>query len=258
MKKFRKLVPALCMLLISAVLLGTSTFAWFSMNTTVTATGMQVTAKTDHTYLLITKNSENKDIATLLKELQTTPTNANAEVKFTGSSELTPSAHKEFGATGASTAAAKTDNWYTAASNNPNDHTAADGSEKTLAQLGVELGGYVRKETVYITVTKDSTKATNLTVSAKVAKATSDSETADITPIRVLVVCGDEYVEFDSTKKVSGDVVIAAEIASSALTQVDIYIYYDGNDQKVTTNNAKNLDGATIDLTFTVTPSTAA
>lgn len=44
MKKFSKLIPAFCMLLISAMLMGTSTFAWFSMNTQVTATGMQVKA----------------------------------------------------------------------------------------------------------------------------------------------------------------------------------------------------------------------
>lgn len=41
----KKLIPAICMLLIAAAMLGTSTFAWFSMNTKVTATGMQVTAK---------------------------------------------------------------------------------------------------------------------------------------------------------------------------------------------------------------------
>ena len=44
MKKFKKLIPALAMLLVSASMLGTSTFAWFSMNTSVQATGMQVQA----------------------------------------------------------------------------------------------------------------------------------------------------------------------------------------------------------------------
>lgn len=42
--KMKKLIPALAMLLVSAILLGTSTYAWFSMNTQVTATGMQVKA----------------------------------------------------------------------------------------------------------------------------------------------------------------------------------------------------------------------
>lgn len=42
----RKLVPAFVLLLVSAILLGTSTYAWFSMNTTVTATNMSVKATT--------------------------------------------------------------------------------------------------------------------------------------------------------------------------------------------------------------------
>lgn len=42
----KKLIPAICMLLVSACLLGTSTYAWFSMNKTVSATGMSVTAST--------------------------------------------------------------------------------------------------------------------------------------------------------------------------------------------------------------------
>ena len=45
--KVKKLIPALCMLLVSAILLGSSTYAWFSMNTQVTATGMQVKAQAE-------------------------------------------------------------------------------------------------------------------------------------------------------------------------------------------------------------------
>lgn len=44
MKKTLKLIPAIAMLLVSAVLVSTATFAWFSMNTQVTAKGMQVKA----------------------------------------------------------------------------------------------------------------------------------------------------------------------------------------------------------------------
>ena len=43
----KKLIPAICMLLISACMFGTSTFAWFSMNNTVTVSGMEVTAVAD-------------------------------------------------------------------------------------------------------------------------------------------------------------------------------------------------------------------
>ena len=53
----KKLIPAICMTLIAAALFATSTFAWFSMNTQVTATGMQVVAKSDNTYLLISQTN---------------------------------------------------------------------------------------------------------------------------------------------------------------------------------------------------------
>ena len=51
--KFKRLIPALAMLLVSAILLGTSTFAWFSMNTQVSATGMQVKAVAEDGLLII-------------------------------------------------------------------------------------------------------------------------------------------------------------------------------------------------------------
>ena len=53
MKHTKKLIPAIGMLLLSACMLVTSTFAWFSMNEKVTATGMSVTAKGDQVYLQI-------------------------------------------------------------------------------------------------------------------------------------------------------------------------------------------------------------
>ena len=45
MKKARKIIPALAMLLVSAIMMSTASFAWFTMNEKVTATGMQVQAK---------------------------------------------------------------------------------------------------------------------------------------------------------------------------------------------------------------------
>lgn len=45
MKKMRKLIPAFAMLLVSAIMMSTASFAWFTMNEEVTATGMQVQAQ---------------------------------------------------------------------------------------------------------------------------------------------------------------------------------------------------------------------
>jgi hypothetical protein len=43
----KKLIPALALLIISAVVMSTASYAWFSMNTQVTATGMQVKAQVE-------------------------------------------------------------------------------------------------------------------------------------------------------------------------------------------------------------------
>lgn len=45
MKKMRRLIPAIAMLLVSAVMLSTASFAWFTMNEAVTATGMNIQAQ---------------------------------------------------------------------------------------------------------------------------------------------------------------------------------------------------------------------
>ena len=102
MKKFKKLIPALCMLLISAVLMGTSTYAWFSMNKTVTATGMQVTAKNDSIFLIVGSG------ATTAAELQKTNATTVA-ASTTSKTSILPSAHKSIDNT---TAAEELGNWY--------------------------------------------------------------------------------------------------------------------------------------------------
>lgn len=241
MKKFRKLVPALCMLLISAVLLGTSTFAWFSMNTTVTATGMQVTAKTDHTYLLIST----------LPDKIGTPTEANKEVTFTGTSELAPSAHDDFDN---GKDAATVGKWYTAVSDNP--QTGVMSGTKTYLETG-NFSQYVLKQTVYISITEGSVAAKDLKVKATIDDSDKSDSKNDITPIRVLVVCGENYVELDSTKTDFASTVLRTTISDTDIVAVDIYIYYDGTDDAVTTNNSAKLAGAKVDLEFSVTQQTA-
>ena len=54
MKKMRRMIPALCMLLVSAIMLTTASYAWFTMNEEVTASGMQVKAKADGSLLIST------------------------------------------------------------------------------------------------------------------------------------------------------------------------------------------------------------
>jgi hypothetical protein len=52
MKKFIKLIPALAMLLIATMLVSTATFAWFSMNSSVSVTGMQIKTRVSDNLLI--------------------------------------------------------------------------------------------------------------------------------------------------------------------------------------------------------------
>ena len=61
----KKLIPALALLLVSAVLLATSSFAWFSMNTTVTVTGMEVKTKVSSNLLISPNTTESNFTAQL-------------------------------------------------------------------------------------------------------------------------------------------------------------------------------------------------
>ncbi len=108
--KFKRLIPALAMLLVSAILLGTSTFAWFSMNTTVNATNMRVRAVAEQGILINEVNTaadthwDNEATAN-----QTNPDDATANTR----SLLYP----------ASTADGST--WYHAASKKSNSAASA-------------------------------------------------------------------------------------------------------------------------------------
>lgn len=81
MKKFKKLIPALCMLLVSSVMLGTTTFAWFSMNRTVTATGMAIKAEVS-TQLLIKGSADSAAYKSAINFTSTTDSAVNSNNKL--------------------------------------------------------------------------------------------------------------------------------------------------------------------------------
>ena len=91
MKKMRRLIPAFAMLLIAATMLSTASFAWFTMSTNVTASGMQIQAQADSS-LVISREplTYNSGLASV---------DFAAPVK-----KLVPMTYGEYTATGATTA----------------------------------------------------------------------------------------------------------------------------------------------------------
>lgn len=267
----KKLIPAICMTLIAAVMLASSTFAWFSMNTQVTATGMQVVAKSDNTYLLI--SSTNSTAETIQSENMTTTalTVSDADAKVypcapaTSSTEvayLTTSGKTVSGAlittagvevTNMATAEAVT-NWYTANAASSSASTINAGTARQLT----DFTGYVIQKTVYLTVAKGANAANNLKVTPTIELKSGNSEKT-VDAVRVLITTSDDG--FKILKKASGAVGIEGsntDLTDSTVLTVKIYIYIDGNDSTVFTNNAVKLDMATISLLFSVDAVTAA
>lgn len=263
MKKFKKLIPALCMLLVSAVMLGTTTFAWFSMNDKANVSGMQITAKTNDTYLLI---SDTKTTAT---EIQKNP-GTSVDFGMSAATKLYPSApvmgEPEINYfTGATTPAVKiTDketaavatNWYTAQA------AAADKTDiktDTAKQLTTSnFSEYVLAKTVYLTVAKDVNAANKLTVTPTFTAL--DGKT--ISGVKVLVVVTYEDAKGLKTTKIvtikSTDTAVNLydnenqHVIDSKVVTVSMFLYYDGTDDSVFTNNAANIGGAKVEFEFKV------
>lgn len=264
----KKLIPAICMTLIAAVMLASSTFAWFSMNTQVTANGMQVAAKSDNTYLLISsdkttaaeiqdQNQITVDLAVGSSEAKVypcAPAISDTEVGY-----LTTSGKKVGGATietagvkvaSMATASAFT-NWYTATAETSGASSMKDGTARQLTAFT----GYVIRRTVYLTVAVGANAANNLTVTPTI---TGTGE--DFTAAHVIVATSDGgFANLTSTNNGTKAEIKGSNTALTALTvlTVEIYIYIDGNNTNIFTNNIADLTGVTIELAFDVEAVTA-
>ncbi len=227
MKKFRKLIPALFMLLVSALFVGTSTYAWFSMNTQVTANNMQVKAKSNATYLLIGDDSAKAADSAKTDAAGTDLTNSHAaKLTTTDNTELKcyPTAYYAAEGTlnGHTTAAGK---WYTTSSDK---HDTAVSGSAAIKEVTEGDKDYMLTYKMYLTLTNDSE---NYTGKLKVTPAFTNNDAA----VKAMVVIGTEKHIVDSTNTAfttTGDVTLTATTA----VEVTVYVYVDGNSTNVNSN----------------------
>lgn len=256
MKKFKKLIPAMCMLLISAVMLGSSTFAWFSMNNKVTATGMEVTAKANTQYFIISKS--------------TTFTDNNVSVGFNGKKEVYPVSYLEDAGdvtalndkidgtkkyTNTDDAPAIGD-WYTA---NSKEYNISSNKLANVQRIGkdkaaFENTAYFAKYTFYVGLAEKSSDYTGkLTVSVEYAKAPhvsvnavvvlkgkASSQAADADEI----VTNHIFTETEKAKASANNYYLSATTEPESFVEVSVYVYVDGNDSGVIDSNLTALNGA--------------
>lgn len=228
MKKFKKLIPALCMLLISAVLMGTSTYAWFSMNMNVSATGMTVTAKSNSTYLLI-GTSDNK----------TDKENSNVSIIATNASDnVYPAAFNN-------TASAiqvggkeiKAYSWYTANSKDPSKtgtgNEILNAVELTEAQLNPAEGNkYALINDFYLTLSKDSEDLKDGTLSVTLKKGEGAHEAVAV----IIKVSSGEQSVYYSLSTTEAVTINNFNLTNATSYKVTVFTYFDGNNGSVTSN----------------------
>ena len=257
MKKFRKLLPALSMLLISALLMGSSTFAWFSMNTTVTATGMQVEATAPKS--LSISNAAGG-----------TFTNSVSSATSTKSTLIPVST-------------ADLTSWFYIKDAGGIDYNNSEFTTKTtFSTVTTNATSYYAKHSFWLKVTGGSetdNSYTKLFVKAIDVKNGDVDATANLPKaLRVGVVCGEKKYIYapkntgvqykaiaslentDKPKLTESNVVLGTLSSASTLVdkidgtakQVDVYIWFEGQDENCKSSEAINIQAYTITLTFEV------
>ena len=262
----KKLIPALCMLLVAAALMGTSTYAWFSMNTQVTATGMQVKATTSKNLLIKGEaDTEYTPIGTQDSDTKAlTPVSVNCPT----------------------TENLSTKTFYKANSEGVDVASGVLTSGKTELSTATANAEY-RKSTFSLKVDGDTEdKFSNIYVSGiTVAKTDGNALASDISKaIRVAVSCTNgstsyTYIfapnggSYTDGKSVSGftakvgdtpsSITLAAQaistvgtastlgsLAGGATLDVDVYVWYEGNDTECTTANAVSVESLKVVVEF--------
>ena len=245
----KQLMASIAMVVVAAVALASATYAWFVTNNTVTATTSTISAQSNAAFMTIeegTSGASTSDATT-------------ATYKTTDSIALYP----------ARVQANATLTFETAYGTNPNDGTLKSG---TLVNVGTP-GEAVTKTFAKQNDFNISTKGTNLT-DMKVQSVAMSTETNEFTnseinsAVRVLIVCGDNWEVWNpSTGKCIQSKtnlttsptgyeasVLSGNITTGTDTVVNTYIYYDGDDTNIFTNNLSDLTtSSNVLITFTAT-----
>ena len=242
MKMTRKIIPAIVMLLVSAIMLSTASFAWFASSTTVDATGMSVTAQSAAKFIEIT----NADKASYSSSATAKTASAVVDLvhaKIDGGNK-------------------KTVTWYVGTSADPDNKGTTDTSKSfTLDADGkADVNGDSAKESLALVNTfwvrmssGSTTDLAKLKIQSVTVSGTGDKLNK---ALRVLVVGPDGSQLWTNT---SGTMALAtgancADYFMATVTKTEaeftVYVYYDGDDAVSTTNNALTLNGLSVSIKF--------
>lgn len=257
----KQLMAAIAMVVVAGVALSSATYAWFVSNNSVTATTSTISAQSNAAFMYIRdKDEESTDLTVDTSSVTSTalyPAHWVTEKTGNYASADIGKFYTAYGTTAADGTMVASTLTIVPKSSNEGD---TDGSP-----LAAVTGAYAVKNTFF--VGSKGTELSNLVVSAAALKnedgsnSTSTNDDLD-DALRILVTCGSNWVLCDKSSILAANdgntTNKLADTVSSAETQVDIYVFYDGDDSQVFTNNLPDLKKASkcITVQFDATATT--
>ena len=238
---------AIAMVLVAAVALGSATFAWFVSNNSVKATTSNIAAQSNSAYLVIDKTT-------------TSTSSTSAVTSVVEKKELYP-AKTEKGQDGKAV-------WKSAYASSADASTMKPGSEFTIgdgtAAKAVEAK-YAVENTFYVGTGTYDGEFTNLHITGVKVTTPTTTENKNLgDALRVLVVYKNKWevwsgngIKLSSSvdsPTVGGDLLDTDEVIKSGHdAEVKVYLYYDGDDTNVFSDNLANIKTTAGDNGVTIT-----
>lgn len=222
MKMTRKLIPALVMLLVSAIMLSTASYAWFASNFTVKATDMNVKVKSNARFLQISADGTNFSDSVKVNE------NTGEGIELIHA-EIT-----------VENDARNTFAWKTGTSKSESNHT--DGAALTNFAGNIQDGTHALYQTFWVQLAEGSQGTlTNFKVESVTVEGEADDKIRQC--LRILVVGADGIQLYSLTNTGTPTLVEASsdacvlETVTTTKASFEVYIYFDGEDPEAKTVN---------------------
>lgn len=250
----KQMGAAIAMVLVAAVALGSATFAWFVSNNKVDATTSKISAQSNSAFMYIRdEKEESKDLRTD----ESSVVNASLFPAHWVTTDESAAGGNYNGKDAAS--------FYTAFGTSADENgyvmdakslkkVAADGKTDGSTDAAV-AGKYAVMNTFF--VGSKGANLENLKVESCSIKGEA-SESAEFDgALRVLVTCGDKWVLCgpNSVLASSGGDSVLTSTVSATESEIKMFVFYDGDDAKIYTNNLEALKTASkrINVVFTAT-----
>ena len=263
-KKYHRSVRNVAMVCVAAVALGSSTYAWFVSNNTVTAKTASISAQSNAPFLKIAKTGET---LTETSATQVAGTNDKTELYPSQWNHLITDGTYQFESAYASKAGAAT---MLVGSRFAVGGVDADKRPEYALKQSFDIGTTDAKAGSFqnlkvANVAIDAGENSDGLVSAMcvLVKCGNNwgvykkSENAQVTDALELTEYGDKTTIVNNLTGVDGTQVTDAltkTIAANVKVTVDVYVFYDGSAETVYTDNLANLKNCGVTVTFTATP----